>query len=97
MADDDQNVAVDDIVGDDVYNEVQERYCMIYDKDDFFTVFVQIVLAFVALLCLYWKRLHEVPRRTFRTWSLDVGKQAVGACYAHVVNMVRLHWHKERK
>jgi hypothetical protein len=63
--------------------------CMIYDRNDFFTVLVQILLAFFALACLYVKRFQETPRRTFRTWFLDVSKQAFGATYAHVLNMVR--------
>lgn len=64
------------------------QYCKVYDRNDFFTALVQIALAIGALASLYWKRLREVPRRTFRTWSLDVGKQGIGACYAHVLNMV---------
>jgi hypothetical protein len=66
------------------------KWCKVYDKNDFFTVAVQLVLAVMALLSLYWKRMHETPRRTFRTWFLDVSKQGFGACYAHVMNMVRL-------
>jgi hypothetical protein len=66
--------------------------CKVYDKSDFFTIAVQLMLAFMALASLYWKRLHERPRRTFRTWFLDVSKQGFGACYAHVMNMVRLRY-----
>jgi STIMATE family len=65
-----------------------EQVCMIYDKNDFFTVFVQLLLAFFALASLWYKRLTEVPRRNFRTWFLDVSKQALGAGYAHVLNMI---------
>ncbi|GKY99755.1 hypothetical protein MPSEU_000929400 [Mayamaea pseudoterrestris] len=68
--------------------EQQEQYCKVYDRNDFFTALVQIALALGALLSLYWKRLREVPRRTCRTWSLDIGKQGIGACYAHVLNMI---------
>lgn len=64
------------------------RVCKVYDRDDAFTLVVQIVLALFALGSLYFKRLQEVPRRTFQTWGLDVSKQGIGACYAHVLNMV---------
>jgi hypothetical protein len=66
-----------------------EKVCKVYDSDDFFTVFVQLLLAFCALLSLWFKRQSEVPRRKFMTWFLDVSKQGLGACYAHVLNMVR--------
>ena len=32
--------------------------------------------------------MNETPRREFLTWFLDVSKQAFGACYAHVLNMI---------
>jgi len=67
----------------------EEKYCMVYDKDDVFTLMVQLMLAVLALGSLYIKRLREVPRRTFRTWFLDISKQGFGAAYAHVLNMVR--------
>ena len=66
------------------------EYCKIYDKNDFFTVLVQIFLALFALCSLWIKRMQEVPRRTFWTWFMDVFKQGLGACYAHVLNMVRV-------
>lgn len=68
---------------------MSDGYCKVYDKNDFFTLLVQILLAIAALASLYIKRLRETPRRTFSTWFLDVSKQAVGAAYAHVMNMVR--------
>lgn len=77
------NVAVyDDGFGEDA------KVCKVYDKEDFFTVFVQILLAAFALFSLWFKRQSETPRRTFRTWFMDIGKQGLGACYAHVCNMV---------
>ena len=66
-----------------------QEYCKIYDKNDFFTVLVQLMLAFIALCSLWIKRIQEVPRRTFWTWFMDVFKQGLGAGYAHVLNMVR--------
>jgi hypothetical protein len=84
------NNAFDDDVNNNTDYQDETRYCKIYDREDFFTVLVQMILAVLALLSLYFKRLQEVPRRTFRTWSLDIGKQALGACYAHVLNMVRI-------
>jgi hypothetical protein len=75
-------VGDDDAVAEEVY-----QVCKVYDSDDFFTVAVQIMLAFAALLSLWYKRMGETPRRKFRTWFLDMSKQALGACYAHVCNM----------
>jgi len=69
-------------------NNNNVQYCQVYNSHDFFTILVQMLLAFFALASLYIKRLQEVPRRTFRTWFLDVSKQGFGACYAHVLNMV---------
>lgn len=71
--------------------------CKVYDRNDFFTVAVQLLLAGFALLSLWFKRQQEVPRRTLSTWSLDVSKQAAGACYAHVLNMVSSHICEIRK
>ena len=91
MADDNYNYYDDAVqqqqqqqqqVGDD------EKYCKVYDSEDFFTVFVQMLLAIFALLSLWFKRQGETPRRKFRTWFLDVSKQGVGAVYAHICNMV---------
>lgn len=65
-----------------------DEYCKIYDAHDFFTSFVQIILAVLALASLYVKRLHEVPRRKFMTWWLDISKQGFGAVYSHMANMV---------
>lgn len=76
---------------EDAYNaqaSEDTKYCKVYDRDDFFTTLVQMALAVAALASLWWKRLYEHPQRTFRTWALDVSKQGIGACYAHVLNMV---------
>ncbi|CAJ1957274.1 unnamed protein product [Cylindrotheca closterium] len=77
----------DDAVADDYVEEELEEVCKVYDSDDFFTIAVQLVLAIAALLSLWFKRHFERPRRKFRTWMLDVSKQGLGACYAHVCNM----------
>mmetsp|Transcript_44954 Transcript_44954/g.109164 ORF Transcript_44954/g.109164 Transcript_44954/m.109164 type:complete len:341 (-) Transcript_44954:123-1145(-) len=91
MADDNYNY-YDDAVQQQQQQQVDdgddEKYCKVYDSEDFFTVFVQMLLAIFALLSLWFKRQGETPRRKFRTWFLDVSKQGVGACYAHVCNMV---------
>jgi len=91
---DDNNMADDDLYkyeDDDVaeVSEQVEKVCKVYDSEDFFTIFVQLLLAFFALLSLWFKRQSERPRRKFRTWFLDISKQGLGACYAHVLNMVR--------
>jgi len=67
--------------------EDEEGYCKVYDTDDFFTAFVQILLALIALFSLFVKRQNEVPRRAFMTWWLDVSKQGFGAVYVHCLNM----------
>jgi len=67
---------------------ISNKICKIYDQDDFFTILVQIVLASLSLVALWIKRMREKPKRKFKTWSLDVSKQCVGACYAHVMNMI---------
>ena len=92
MADDNVDDNVDDYNDYDDANNVAEqmaKVCKVYDSEDFFTIFVQLLLAFFALMSLWFKRQRETPRRKFRTWFLDCSKQGVGACYAHVLNMVR--------
>jgi hypothetical protein len=69
------------------YNGSDDGVCMIYDKNDFFTVAVQLTLAIAAVASLWIKRLREHPQRTLITWFYDVSKQGFGACYAHVLNM----------
>lgn len=85
MADDDGN----DENLDDFYSDLAERgVCQIYSNEDSFTAFVQGLLAALALASLWIKRQNEKPRRKFLTWFLDVSKQALGAMYAHVLNMM---------
>ncbi len=72
---------------DDGYTE-EKQVCQIYSEEDAFTVFVQALLAAFALASLWIKRMQEKPQRDFLTWFLDVSKQAFGACYAHVLNMI---------
>ena len=69
------------------YDGSDDGVCMIYDKNDFFTVAVQLTLAIAAIASLWIKRLREHPQRTLITWFFDVSKQGFGACYAHVMNM----------
>ena len=86
QGDDDGYLQFDDRIS---YNEEYgEKVCKVYDSEDFFTVLVQMLLAVGALLSLWFKRQSEKPRRKFRTWFLDIAKQGLGACYAHVCNMV---------
>lgn len=87
MADDNANMD-DAFESDDVFAEQVAKVCKVYDSEDFFTVLVQLLLAFFALFSLWFKRQKETPRRKFRTWFLDCSKQGVGACYAHVMNMI---------
>ena len=89
MGDDNVN-DYEEFVDDDTSQVAQqvEKVCKVYDSEDFFTIFVQMMLAFFALMSLWFKRQSERPKRKFKTWFLDVSKQGLGACYAHVLNMV---------
>jgi len=85
-------MADDDLYDDDQYveyngNQMNDQICLVYDEEDSFTSFVQLLLAVMALASLYIKRQQEVPRRNFETWFLDISKQGIGAVYAHVLNM----------
>mmetsp|Transcript_25217 Transcript_25217/g.45393 ORF Transcript_25217/g.45393 Transcript_25217/m.45393 type:complete len:285 (-) Transcript_25217:128-982(-) len=73
---------------DDFYGQGSDQVCQIYSKEDAFTSFVQAMLAAFALASLWIKRTQEKPQRKFLTWFLDVSKQAFGAFYAHILNMV---------
>ena len=85
----DDEGAYDDASDDATGGAAQSaKVCKVYDSEDFFTVFVQLLLAFFALMSLWFKRQSEVPKRKFRTWFLDMSKQGLGACYAHILNMV---------
>jgi len=80
-------------MSDDEYLQYDDAYlgsdiCRVYSNEDSFTAFVQGLLAFVALMSLWFKRMREVPQRSFQTWFLDVSKQGVGAVYGHVANMI---------
>jgi len=73
---------------DDFYGQGSDQVCQIYSKEDAFTSFVQAMLAAFALASLWIKRTQEKPQRKFLTWFLDVSKQAFGAFYAHILNMI---------
>lgn len=57
----------DDLANQNVYDDdgYDDSICRVYDKNDFFTILVQLMLGFVAVLSLYIKRMQETPRRTF--------------------------------
>ncbi|RLN88229.1 hypothetical protein BBJ28_00001573 [Nothophytophthora sp. Chile5] len=52
-----------------------------------FAVLLQVLLGFIALSVLVFKRLREVPRRPL-VWAFDASKQMVGASFAHVANLL---------
>ena len=53
-----------------------------------FSLSVQILLAFVCILTLVFKREFEVPRRPWKVWFLDVLKQGIGSSSDHMVNIL---------
>ena len=60
-----------------------------------FAIVIQLLLGVVVLSALFMKRYWNVcsckfkePERDFRIWALDVGKQAIGSCFAHACNLV---------
>mmetsp|Transcript_9205 Transcript_9205/g.12179 ORF Transcript_9205/g.12179 Transcript_9205/m.12179 type:complete len:226 (+) Transcript_9205:117-794(+) len=56
--------------------------------EGWFASFIQLFLAAVALSSLWYKRLRERPQRQLIVWACDVGKQAAGAAFAHVLNIL---------
>lgn len=53
-----------------------------------FAAALQVLLGFIALSVLVFKRLREVPRRPLMVWAFDASKQMVGASFAHVANLL---------
>lgn len=49
---------------------------------------MQLSLAAFGLGGLLVKRAKETPRRPWKIWGMDVGKQCIGSLYAHFVNML---------
>ena len=56
--------------------------------DDAFSILIQCVLGFFALLSLSVKRITENPKRPFRVFIYDISKQVVGSLYAHGLNIL---------
>lgn len=60
-----------------------------------FAIVIQLLLGIVVLSALFLKRYWNMykcrlkkPERDFKTWVLDISKQAVGSCFAHGCNVV---------
>jgi hypothetical protein len=53
-----------------------------------FADLLQAALGACAIGMLYFKRQRERPKRPFKVWAFDAGKQGIGAGVAHVVNML---------
>ena len=60
-----------------------------------FAIIIQLLLGIVVLSALFLKRYWDIcacrfkpPERDFKTWALDVSKQAIGSCFAHGCNLV---------
>ena len=56
--------------------------------DNVFSILIQCVLGFFALLSLSVKRITEKPKRPFRVFIYDVSKQVIGSLYAHGLNII---------
>ncbi len=56
--------------------------------DDSFSILIQFVLGFFALLSLWVKRITEKPRRKLKVFIYDVSKQVIGSLYAHGLNIL---------
>lgn len=50
--------------------------------------YVQGLLGILSFATLVVKRQMECPKRSWMIWSLDASKQAIGALFAHLMNMV---------
>eukprot|EP00742_Colponemidia_sp_Colp-10_P011883 GILJ01013266.1.p1 GENE.GILJ01013266.1~~GILJ01013266.1.p1 ORF type:complete len:285 (-),score=28.94 GILJ01013266.1:71-925(-) len=55
---------------------------------DAFGNFLQLFLAVSSFTVLLVKRQTELPRRPWKIFGLDASKQAVGACLAHLCNLL---------
>ncbi|AAS50275.1 AAL091Cp [Eremothecium gossypii ATCC 10895] len=51
-------------------------------------LFIQFFMAAVAVGGLLVKRQYEHPKRTWRVWSYDVGKQMIGSAGIHLLNVL---------
>ncbi|KAK9763140.1 hypothetical protein K7432_010459 [Basidiobolus ranarum] len=54
---------------------------------DGFAVFIQSLLALMAVSSLLIKRQQEKPRRPGWVWAFDVSKQSAGAALVHMLNL----------
>ncbi|ORX81147.1 hypothetical protein K493DRAFT_132863, partial [Basidiobolus meristosporus CBS 931.73] len=54
---------------------------------DGFALFMQALLALIALASLLVKRQREQSRRPVRVWLFDVSKQTTGAALVHMLNL----------
>lgn len=54
----------------------------------FESLVLQASLGGLAILLLAIKRYHETPRRPWKIWLFDVGKQVIGALLVHSLNVV---------
>ncbi len=56
--------------------------------DDTFSILIQCLLGFFALLSLCVKRITEHPKRPIKVFVYDVSKQVIGSLYAHGLNIL---------
>ncbi|KAH9247740.1 hypothetical protein BASA81_014628 [Batrachochytrium salamandrivorans] len=62
-----------------------EPNCQLMDG---FAVFVQVLLASIALGSLFIKRHRESPQRPLLIWAMDTSKQALAASLIHFANVL---------
>jgi hypothetical protein len=53
-----------------------------------FSYLIQIFLGLVALCSLIYKRHIEIPKRKWKIWLFDVGKQLIGGFFIHCINIL---------
>lgn len=52
------------------------------------SLLLQLIMGGIAILSLVVKRRYENPRRPWRVWFFDVGKQVLGALMLHFLNLL---------
>lgn len=60
------------------------KQCELMDN---IAITIQVILGILSFLSLFVKRHLEVPKRSFRIFTLDITKQLCGALWQHILNV----------